>query len=456
MFNKYSISEIHRQFMDGSLDPVSVAEECIARVNSFDLEYHAWVCFDPDILLSGARKVQESLTRKVSLRALTGIPVGVKDVFNTVDFPTQMGSELWRGFTPGNDARVVYYLKNAGGLVAGKTVTAEFAVHALNETLNPHNTKLTPGTSSSGSAVAISLGMVPIALGTQTGGSIIRPASFCGVYGFKPSFGLIPRTASLKTTDSLDTIGFFVSHSSDIRRVLDVLRVHGPNFPISYQALKDYSRQNKPSTRPWRIALVKTHTWIYALEYAKMALMNFAEKLSKQNEVELSEIELPTVMKQAHEVHETIYDKSLSYYFKEEFKNTDKISLTMNEMIVRGEKISVDKYHMALNLQNHMINKMDTFLEGFDALICLSTSGAAPLRSVTEMPDSALMWTLTHLPSINIPAFTSPAGEPFGLQIVARKYNDYLLLSFLDFLRDSGLVPDRMKPLLSNNVLKRN
>ncbi len=437
--------------MDGSLDPVSVAEECIERVKFLNPEYRAWVCFDPDALLSGARKVQKSLANKVPLRPLTGIPVGIKDVFNTIDFPTQMGSELWRGFTPGNDARVVHYLKDAGSLVAGKTVTAEFAVHALNETLNPHNVKLTPGTSSSGSAVAISLGMVPIALGTQTGGSIIRPASFCGVYGFKPSFGLIPRTASLKTTDSLDTIGFFVSHASDIRRVLDVLRVHGPNFPISYQALKDYSRQNKPTTRPWRIALVKTHTWKDASEYAKKALLNFTEKLSKQNEVELSEIELPTVMNQAHEVHRVIYDKSLSYYFKEEFKNSQKMSLVMNEMIVRGEKISAEKYRSALNDQSHLIAKMDEFLKDFDALICLSTSGAAPLRGVTESPDSALMWTLTHLPSLNVPAFTSPSGEPFGLQIIARKYNDYLLISFLDFLCGTELVPNRMNPVLSNN-----
>ncbi|MBF0155474.1 MAG: amidase [Magnetococcales bacterium] len=446
MFRKYSISEIHRQFEDGSLDPVAVAEACIARINRFNPEFHAWVCFDPDALIRGARSVRESLARKTSLRALEGIPVGVKDVFNTANFPTQMGSELWRGFTPGNDARVVYYLKNAGGLIVGKTVTAEFAVHALNETLNPHNVELTPGTSSSGSAVAVALGMVPVALGTQTGGSIIRPASFCGVYGFKPSFGLLPRTASLKTTDSLDTIGFFLSHPSDMRRVLDVLRVHGPNFPWSYRALKDHDRQNKPATRPWKVALVKTHTWSYAPEYARESLLNFAQTLGSQKEVDLVEVMLPASMEQTHEVHSTIYDKSLAYYFKEEYQSQDKMSLIMQEMIAHGEKISVENYHAALRTQNQLIAEMDDFLTGFDALICLSTAGAAPLRNVPEDPDPALMWTLMHLPAINAPVFTSTGGEPFGLQIVSRKYNDHLLTSFIDYLIMTNLLPKNPNP----------
>ena len=449
MFREHSISDIHRQFEDGSLDPVTVAEACIACFNRFNPEFHAWVCFDPEALIRGALSVRESLARKTSLRALEGIPVGVKDVFNTTDFPTQMGSVLWRGFTPGNDARVVYYLKNAGGLIAGKTVTAEFAVHALNETLNPHNVELTPGTSSSGSAVSVALGMVPVAIGTQTGGSIIRPASFCGVYGFKPSFGLIPRTASLKTTDSLDTIGFFVSHPSDMRRVLEVVRVHGPNFPLSYRALKDNDRQNKPATRPWKVALVKTHTWSHAPEYAKESLLNFALRLGSQKEVDLVEVVLPTEMEQTHEVHSTIYDKSLCYYFKEEYQSQDKISLTMREMIARGERISVEKYHAALETQNRLITEMDDFLIDFDAVICLATAGGAPLRNVHENPDPALMWTLTHLPAISAPVFTSPGGEPFGLQIVSRKYNDHLLTSFIDYLVKIELIPKNPNPLAS-------
>lgn len=448
MFREQSISEIHSHFVSGSLSPVAVAEECIARYERLNSEFKAWVNFDSESLIRNAEKLLIDINENKPLRPLSGIPVGVKDVFNTTDFPTQMGSKLWEGFTPGNDARVVHYIKNAGGVVAGKTVTAEFAVHALNETLNPHNIEVTPGTSSSGSAVAVALGMVPVALGTQTGASIIRPASFCGVYGFKPSFGLIPRTASLKTTDSLDTIGFFVSCPQDIRRVLEAVRVKGPNFPISYNALRDHARQNKSRNRPWKIALVKTHTWSDAKDYAKASFLNFANKIGANNQVELVEIELPLEMEQAHEVHKIIYDKSLAYYFKEEYKNKNEISEVMKGMIDRGERITAEEFFFAINSQNRCIGKMDVILQNFDAAISLSTAGAAPLRQHTENPDPSLMWTLTHLPALHVPKFSSPDGNPFGFQIIARKYNDHLLLNFLDFLTEQKLIPNGPWPCI--------
>ena len=447
MFLKYSIAEIHRQFKDGSLDPLSLADECIARINRLNPEFHAWVCFDPDVLLRGAHEVKASLTRNEPLRALEGIPVGVKDVFNTADFPTEMGSEIWRGFTPGNDARVVYYLKNAGGLVAGKTVTAEFAVHALNESLNPHNIDVTPGTSSSGSAIAVSLGMVPVSIGTQTGASILRPASFCGIYGYKPSFGLLPRTGSLKTTDSLDTVGFFVANPTDLRRVFDVLRVHGPNFPISYKILKDKVRQTKPVDRPWNIALVKTHTWLQAPTYAQQSLLDFGHKLANVSGVKVTELTLPPEFENAHEVHAAIYDKSLSYYFAEEQRQSERISPIMNDMIERGNNISVDTYYQSIQLQEQYIKIMDGIMSEYDACICLSTAGEAPKRDVLEAPDPSLMWTLMHLPAVNIPVFQSESGLPFGLQLFARKYNDYLMLDFLEYLVSKEIIPTRPNPL---------
>ena len=448
MFSKYSIEEIHRQFEDGSLDPIRLADECIAKTDKFNPQFHVWSSFDADSLMRRACQSKENLERNKTLRPLEGIPVGVKDVFNTVEFPTEMGSEIWRGFTPGNDARVVYYLKNAGSLIAGKTVTAEFAVHALNETLNPHNINVTPGTSSSGSAVAVSLGIVPLALGTQTGASIIRPASFCGIYGYKPSFGLLPRTGSLKTTDSLDTVGFFVANPSDLRRVFDALRVHGPNFPISHKILRDQSRQNKSSSRPWKVAFVKTYTWSMAPAYAQKSLIDFAQRLDKLNEFIVSELTLPSDFDIAHEVHSTIYDKSLSYYFAEEYRQSDRISPVMHEMIERGKSIPVDMFHHSLQAQERLIQGIDALMTDYDACICLSTAGEAPMRNVMEEPDSSLIWTLTHLPAVNIPLFKSPSGLPFGLQLIARKYNDYLLLSFIEALLLAELIPKHPYPLL--------
>ncbi|MEK6558104.1 MAG: amidase, partial [Candidatus Margulisiibacteriota bacterium] len=367
-------------------------------------------------------------------RPLEGILVGVKDIYNTIDFPTQMGSVLWKDFTPGNDARTVYYLKEAGAIIAGKTVTAEFAVHELNKTLNPYDISKTPGTSSSGSAVAVALGVVPVALGTQTAGSIIRPASFCGTWGYKPSFGTIPRTGMLKTTDSLDTIGFFTSHPGDLRTIFDILRVRGPNYPFSYKAFNDPLRKNKPADRPWRVGFVKTHTWRFAPEYAQIAMLSYVERLSNRGDVQISEVELPAEMLNTHAIHETIYNKSLSYYFKAEAKSAEHVSDIMNQMISTGAGISVEAYLKALSDQVELCQKMDEFMKDYDVLVCLSTAGEAPDRGVLENPDPALMWTLTYLPSISAPFFTSPNNLPFGMQIVSRRYNDYLLLNFLDLL----------------------
>lgn len=446
MLGELSTYELHSKFISGELDPIDLAQECIARYEKFDPLYKCWVNFNKDGLIEGAIGTSRMIKNGQELRPLEGIPIGVKDIFNTVDFPTQMGSPIWKNFTPGNDARVVYYLKNQGGIVAGKTVTAEFAVHALNETLNPHNVALTPGTSSSGSAVAVALGIVPVAIGTQTAGSIIRPASFCGVYGCKPSFGLIPRTGTLKTTDSLDTIGFFVSNFKSIKPVFEAIRVHGPNFPFSNNALKDQTRQKKLTNRPWRVAVVKTHTWEFAEDYAKNALTDFFNKVTLIQDIEIDYVNLPSSLEESHDIHATIYNKTLSYYFKNEFNKRELVSGVMTDLIEKGFSISVEQYYTALGKQERLIEQMDNFFGEYDILISLSTAGQAPLRDEVESPDPALIWTLCHLPVVNVPMFISPENMPFGIQILARKYNDLLLLDFLDYLNHVGLIPVSTNP----------
>jgi Asp-tRNA(Asn)/Glu-tRNA(Gln) amidotransferase A subunit family amidase len=441
LFLENSVGQLQEKMLEGSLTPSDIANECIERVRATDPEYHAWTCFDSEKLLEAASHLEKRLTRNRFLLPLEGMPVGVKDVFNTADFPTEMGSPIWWGFTPGNDARVVYYLRNAGAVIPGKTVTAEFAVHALNESLNPHDVRVTPGTSSSGSAVAVALGMVPAALGTQTGASIIRPASFCGVYGYKPSFGLLPRTGSLKTTDSLDTIGFFVSHPSDLRRFFEVLRVRGRNFPISDAALSDRERQTRSAGRPWKIGLVKTHTWRHAADYAQRSLLELASALDRRSDIEVSEVELPPEFNESHQIHATIYEKSLAYYFEQEAKNVSEISPIMQNMIQAGSLIANDDYLRALERQEALIRLADDTFREFDVCVSLSTAGSAPLRDKVESPDPSLMWTLAHVPTVSVPIFRSPEGLPFGLQVLGRKYNDFLLLQFLEWLLSEELIP---------------
>ncbi len=449
IFLKSGIKDILKKIEKKEITTSEIAEQCIERIEEYNDKYKVWVSYDERKLHEQSDKIAERIGRGESIRVLEGIPVGVKDIFNTYDFPTQMGSPLWKGFTAGNDARVVYYLKEAGAIIPGKTDTAEFAVHAIGNCLNPHDITRTPGTSSSGSSVAVALGMTPAAIGTQTAGSIVRPASFCGVYGCKPSFGLIPRTGMLKTTDSLDTIGFFTSKYEDLQTLFEVIRVHGSNYPLSNDALNDEKRQNKTPGKPWKIAFVKTHTWENAFDYAKESITEFVNKIDGLKEAEVEIAELPESVKHSHIVHQTIYDKTLSYYFQEELQNPELISPVMNEIFIRGRKISVEQYHKALRDQEVITNAMDSFFEKFDVLISLSTAGEAPPREETERPDPSLIWTLAHLPVVCAPAFISPGGLPFGVQFAARKYNDKLLFRFTDYLRKSGLIPEGTNPLPS-------
>jgi len=395
-------------------------EVYIKCIQELDPKFHAFQSFNPEQLRKEAKEARKGV--------LSGIPVGIKDIFNTKDYPTEMGSPLWKDFRPGNDARVVYNIKRAGGLVAGKTVTAEFAVHSLGKTLNPHDISRNPGTSSSGSAVAVATGMVPIALGSQTAGSIIRPASYCGVYGFKPSFGLIPRTGTLKTTDSLDTLGFFTSRVEDLETVFNVLRVHGDNYPISNAILSDDKRQKQ--SRPWKVALLD---WKLSEMYARKDLFAWTAIIS--DDMEIVEAKLPSEMERCHEIHATIYNSALSHYFQNEAKKKELVSPILYEMIENGRHISKEQYIKALNDQEELISIMDEFMSNYDIGLCLSTVGEAPLREEIEKDDQCLMWTLCHLPTLNLPVFKSPNGLPFGAQVFGRKYNDLLLLRFVNYLK---------------------
>lgn len=443
LFIDNTIDDLIKKLRANELSPDDLIRAALENIKEKDEKYLAWETYLEDTKKKSSSTNPMDHGTTDTERLLEHIPIGVKDIYNTYDFPTQMGSSLWKGFTPGNDARAVYNLKRQGAVVVGKTVTAEFAVHALEKTKNPWDVTRTPGTSSSGSAVAITLGQVPFATGTQTAGSIVRPASFCGIYGMKPSFGLIPRTGMLKTTDSLDTLGFFTTHEKDLRRGFDSMRINGKDYPISNAALLDSKRQEKSKDRPWRVGFVRTHTWESAPEYAKKSIEEFIKTLSGAKGFEVVDANLPKGMERTHTVHETIYNKALSYYFQNEYKQAMQVSPVMNDLIKKGNVIPPSTYTQAIEDQMTLIYEMDNFFSGFDILISLSTAGNAPLREITELPDPALMWTLTHLPVVSVPQFSSPNGLPFGMQVVARKYNDYLLLNFLEDLRLLELIPER-------------
>jgi len=398
-----------------------VAQAHLKRIAALEPQVHAWAFQDPERVLREADKIDQ--TPPDPSKLLAGLPVGVKDIYNTADFPTEMGSRIWKGFLPGNDARVVFNLRYEAGLVIGKTVTSEFAVHEATETRNPWNLEHAPGTSSTGSAAAVACGMVPFALGSQTGGSTIRPASYCGVVGFKPSFGLVPRTGVLKTTDTLDTVGWFTRTVEDAELFFEILRVKGLNYP--------YVNENvvrRPLAEPIRVGLYRGPFWNAAEPYARAALEQATQTLAKSGAFQLSDRELPEAQ-DIWEAHELIYCRALSYYFRSEERNTrDKISAVLLDMLVRGEKIDPAAYHALTQKQAERTIQMQQDMKD-DVWITLSAGGEAPrgLQSA-DRPDSCKIWTYLGMPAISLPLFQGPNRLPVGLQIVAPKYADYKLL----------------------------
>lgn len=361
---------------------------------------------------------------------MPGVPVGVKDIFNTYDFPTGMGSHILDDYNPGNDARVVSNIRLEGGLVAGKTVTAEFAVHHPGATVNPWDYRRTPGTSSSGSAAAVATRMCPLALGSQTAGSTIRPASYCGVIGWKPSFGLLPRTAMLKTTDSLDTIGLLARSIDDAELLFEVTRVRGHNYPNTDIPLNDPARQTVKG-HPWRVGVLDGPKRSFERAAPRAALDAIVQRLANAG-MEVESYRLPPVFDHAHDILERMYRKALAYYFKREWNlRPDKFSPILGDMISHGMSIPNEEYQHCLTAQSDLARRFDADMERLDIVLCLATADEAPVGlDASDLPDHCLIFTMCGATAMTLPLLNGSTGLPVGLQIVARKYSDYKLLAF--------------------------
>lgn len=366
-----------------------------------------------------------------------GIPYLAKDIYNTKFFKTEMGSVIWKNFRPGNNARIIDNLNSAGFILIGKTVTSEFAIHAKNRTLNPFNKDRKVGTSSSGSAVAVALGIVPFALGTQTAGSIIRPSSFCGIFGMKPTYGLLPRTGILKTTDTLDNPGFMTSNINSLKVILDSSRLKGKNYPFIYR----YIDQNRSLLKkPFKIGFIKTKCWDYAQNYIKDGIKKLLKKIENNSNYQLLEIDEIKDLSTCHDCHETIYDKCISYYFSGELeKYRDEISLSTKLMNERGSKIGSTKYLEALEFQKKITKLVNEKFSNFDAVISISTGSIAPKLNINETIDPSLIWTLAGIPSVNVP-LELHNDMPYGVQFVASKYKDYQLINILKNLANDNII----------------
>ena len=354
--------------------------------------------------------------------SLHGIPVGVKDIMDTVDMPTAYGSSIYRGHRPRWDASCVALIRAAGGVVLGKTVTTELAVHHPGKTANPHNPAHTPGGSSSGSAAAVADFMVPLALGTQTGGSIIRPASFCGVVGYKPTFGLISRAGVKPCAESLDTVGVFARNVEDAAFLASVLTGR-PSFR---------TRESQPHSP--RVGLCRTYEWSYAAPETATALENAGEQLSDSGAI-VAEVELPEPFSRLADAQATVMNFEMARSFAYEYSAyRDQLSDKLKELITLGQAVSPVAYDEAVSLAVECRGLLEQVFSDIDVLLVPSATGEAP-EGLTSTGDPIFnrIWTFLHVPCINIPAFTGPRGLPVGFQIVGLPRDDARVLAASDW-----------------------
>jgi len=424
----FSATDAARAIREGSISSEQLTESCLARVREADTEVQAWAYLDPDHALVQARARDADRSEGRPVGQLHGVPIGIKDIMDTGDMPTEDGSILHAGRTPARDAAVVAMLRAAGAVILGKTVTTEFATYTAGKTRNPRNPEHTPGGSSSGSAAAVAAGMVPLALGSQTNGSVIRPAAFCGIYGFKPTHGLVPRSGVLKLSRTLDHIGVFGRTLDDIALATEQIVGFDPLDPDTRPRARIpfVASVSEAPPLPPLLAFVKGPAWSRATDETKEA---YAELVSELGE-HVVEIELPGMVEQAFDWHRTIMESEMAANLDLEWeKGRERISSSLREQLARGREITALEYQRAC-ARIPLINEgFDEIFQRCDAIVTPAAPGTAPKGlEATGDPAFCTLWTLCGMPALNLPLMQGANGLPLGVQLVARRNDDARLL----------------------------
>lgn len=426
---------------DAAFTSEELTQACLDRIAEREETVRAWAHLDPDYALGQARRSDEMRRSGMPIGPLHGVPVGVKDIFDTRDLPTEDGTALHAGRQPGQDATAVSLLRRAGAVILGKTVTTELAVYHPGKTRNPRDPERSPGGSSSGSAAAVADNMVPLALGTQTNGSVIRPASYCGVCGFKPTHGLISRHLVLQQSRLLDQIGVFARSIEDAALIADQLiqvDAHDPDTrPRARPGLRETAMEPPPVTP--RLAFVKTPVWEQADKEVHEAFEELVEFLGENVE----RVDLPEMANEAIAWHKTLFEADVANNFKHEYdRGKDVLSSALRAIIERGQQVLAIDYIHAAERAPILYELLSAALEGFDAFITPASTGEAPKSlDTTGSPIFSTLWTLAGMPAISLPLLQGSGGMPIGVQLVGPRYNDGRLLRTARWL--GGEVEDR-------------
>jgi len=406
-------TQASRLIQSGKLKPADLLEACLARISERERDVRAFAFIDPG----------QARAAKPVPGPLHGLPIGVKDVFDTAEMPTEHGSPIWKGWRPRADAAAVSLARSAGAIIIGKTVTAEFAIRTPGPTVHPQTLKHTPGGSSSGSAAGVADRFFPLAYGTQAMGSLIKPAAYCGVVGYKPSFGLINRGGTKLVAENVDTIGVIA------RSVADCALFVGA---VSGQKLGD--PELRPEHAP-RIGVCRSPTWNKALPETERLLTDVTAALARAGAI-VVEHELRSDFAAALEAFPHVLNREAAHGLGWELAHArDQISPALREQLDAGLSVTWEQYSRAATTLAQLRHRFQETLGDLDILITPAATGEAP-EGLASTGDSSFnsLWTALHVPCVTVPAGEGPQGLPLGIQIVARRGDDHAALKWAQWV----------------------
>jgi len=426
--SELSASDAARRLRDGALGSEELTRACLDRIAASEPTLKAWTYIDREYALVQARELDERRSSGADIGPLHGLPVGVKDIFDTRDMPTECGTSLMSARQPNRDAGTVTALREAGAVIMGKTVTTELAMYSPGKTTNPHNPAHTPGGSSSGSAAAVAANMVPLAVGSQTNGSVIRPASFCGVYGFKPSFGAISRSGVLALSRPLDTVGVFGRTVEDLALAAEPLFGFDERDPDSSRRARQHlveTAAGEPPLPPM-FAFVKTPVWGEAEDDTRQGFAELVDALGDR----CDEVELPALFDDAVRWHRTVMCADLAKNLGRLYDDgRDTLSDVLRGMIEEGQSCLAVDYNRAVDMVDILNAGLEQIFDRYDAILTPAACGEAPagLES-TGSPIFCSLWTFVGLPAVSLPLLQGSTSLPIGVQMIGARNGDSRLL----------------------------
>ena len=433
-----SVAQAASQIRDKTLSPVALMQSVLARCAALEPRLNVWVTLDPNGAMEAAVQRESELMRDGPRGPLHGVPVGIKDIYNTKDMRTTCCSPIYADYVPDHDATAVALLKKAGAIIMGKTVTTQFACGDPSPTINPWNALHTPGGSSSGSAVGAATGMFPASLGTQTGGSVLRPAAYNGVVGLKPTFGRISRFGVYPVSWTLDTMGTFTRTVEDAAIMLTVMA--GPDIKdehTSHREALDYTRAIGSQKTPPRIGVLRTFFFERCNDEVRRHTDAVVENLRSAGAI-VNDVEIPVDFDTVLAAQRLLMSVEAAAVHEENFRTrADDFAPIVRELIEMGMITPGVAYVQAQRVRKRFRREMEEAIQGFDVLLTPSTPAAAP-RSLSTTGDPMFQspWTTCGLPTITLPSGLNGDGLPLGIQLAGAPFDEERLLAAAKWCED--------------------